>query len=124
MAIVNLQNLCRERLFVSLSARYVEQYEFYSGAQVGTVAGKGKRGKVERPPLAPLVKNFDWGPLGGFTTIDLSAGYQLNDMIRFGISVTNLMDHYQREFVGSPSIGRLIVGEIKVNVPNKAKSQK
>jgi iron complex outermembrane receptor protein len=64
-------------------------------------------------------KNFDWGPLGGFTTIDLSAGYKINQMVQLNLGITNLFDTNQIEFVGSPSIGRLIMFELKVHVPNK-----
>lgn len=119
VAILSFQNLCKQSMFVNLSARFVQQYDFYSGSQIGTEAGKGRRGQVPRPPLPPIVKNFDWGPLGGFTTIDLSAGYQLNQMVQLNMSITNLLNTNQIEFVGSPSIGRLIMFELKVHVPNK-----
>ena len=118
---MNFNNLCNEKLFIHLSARFVEQYDFYSTNQIGTLKGKGSRGKVDRLPLSPLFKNFDWGPLGGFTSIDLSAGYKLNKMVSIGMGVTNLFNTEQIEFVGSPSIGRLISFELKVNVPNSSK---
>jgi iron complex outermembrane receptor protein len=102
----------------------VQQYDFYSGVQIGTEAGQGKRGIVYggigpngQPRYYP--KNFDWGPLGGFTTIDLSAGYKINQMVQLNMGITNLFDTDQIEFVGSPSIGRLIMFELKVHVPNK-----
>ncbi|MBP6687238.1 MAG: TonB-dependent receptor [Lacibacter sp.] len=123
VVILNIQNLAKERLFIMLSARFVEQYDFYSGAQIGTAAGYGKRGAIERPGQAPIIKNYDWGPLGGFTTIDLSAGYKLNQMVSVNLGVTNLFNTRQIEFVGSPSIGRLIMAEVKVNVPD-GKQQK
>jgi len=57
--------------------------------------------------------------LGGFTIIDLSAGYKLNNMINLNMGITNLFNANQLEFVGSPYIGRLISVELKVHVPNK-----
>jgi iron complex outermembrane receptor protein len=125
-----LENLCKQRLFINVSARIVQQYEFYSGIQIGTEAGEGKRGKVYggidpnngQPRYYP--KNFDWGPLGGFATIDFSAGYKLNQMIQLNMGITNLFDTEQIEFVGSPSIGRLIMFELKVHVPNSSKGMK
>jgi iron complex outermembrane receptor protein len=114
-------------MFVNLSARLVQQYEFYSANQIGTVAGEGSRGKVFGG-INPVngqprwyMKNFDHGPLGGFTTVDLSVGYRINKMTSVNIGVTNLFDTKQIEFVGSPSIGRLIMAELKVHVPNSYK---
>lgn len=117
--LLNVQNLLKEKLFVNITVRYVQQYDFYSANQIGTEAGKGKRGIITRPGLPPLLKNFDWGPLGGFTTVDISAGYQFNQMIRLNMGVTNLFNTRQIEFVGSPSIGRLFMFELKAEVPHK-----
>jgi len=121
---LRLENLCKQRLFLNVSARIVQQYDFFSGVQIGTEAGKGKRGIVYGgigPNGQPrnYLKNFDWGPLGGFTTIDIGAGYRLSQMTQLNMSITNLLNTNQIEFVGSPSIGRLIMVELKVHVPNK-----
>ncbi|HET9745343.1 MAG TPA: TonB-dependent receptor [Chitinophagaceae bacterium] len=122
--ILNFQDLCKQKLFVNFSARYVEQYDFYSGNQIGTKAGKGSRGRVPWKDVNGQSryydKNFDWGPLGGFTTIDVGVGYKFNQMVSGGVNVTNLFNTEQREFVGSPSIGRLIMFELKVHVPNSS----
>jgi outer membrane receptor for ferrienterochelin and colicins len=119
VAMLSFQNLCKQKMFINLDARFVQQYDFYSGSQIGTAAGKGSRGKIERPGLPPLLKNFDHGPLGGFTTIDLSGMYKLNKIVDVGLDITNLFDIKQIEFVGSPSIGRLIMVELKVHEPPK-----
>jgi iron complex outermembrane receptor protein len=121
--LLGLQNLLKGKAYLNLSARILEQYDFYSGSQVGTAAGKGKRGLVygginpvnNKPRY--YVKNFDWGPLGGFTTFDLSAGYKVSTMVSAGVTVTNLFNTEQIEFVGSPSISRLISFELRVHVP-------
>ena len=99
----------------------MEQYDFYSGNQVGTAAGEGKRGIVYRQPLTPILKNFDRGPLGGFTTFDLSAGYRANELVSLVMGITNLTNIEQQEFVGCPPIGRLISFEIKIHVPNASR---
>jgi outer membrane receptor for ferrienterochelin and colicins len=125
VAILNFQNLCKQKMFISISARYVQQYDFYSGGQIGTESGKGKRGKVYGGPHPitgqPIyyMKNFDYGPLGDFISIDLSAGYRLNKMIILNVGITNLFNTKQIKFVGSPSIDRLISFELKIHVPNK-----
>lgn len=123
-ATLSFQNLCKKRMFINLSGRYVQEHDFYSGSQIGTAAGQGKRGKVDRGTLAPLVKNYNHGPLGGFFTVDISAGYKFNDMLSLGAGVSNLFDTEQREFVGSPSIGRLFSVELKAHVPHSRKSPK
>ena len=119
--ILNGQNLLKEKLFAGLTIRYVQQYEFYSGNQVGTESGKGKRGVISRPGQPPILKNFDWGPLGGFTTVDLSAGYKFNEIISVNMGITNLLNTRQIEFVGSPSIGRLFMAELKLHLPTSSK---
>ena len=120
---IGLSNLANGKLFLNLSARWVQQYDFYSGSQIGTAAGKGKRGVVYGGinPLTGMdrnyLKNFNWGALGGFTTFDLSAGYKFSEMLNLNASVSNLFDTRQIEFVASPSIGRLISLELRVNLP-------
>ncbi|MGN6291265.1 MAG: TonB-dependent receptor [Chitinophagaceae bacterium] len=121
MVILDLQNLYKERLSISLAARYVQKYDFYSGSQIGTATGKGSRGRVYVESGGQprwVMKNFDYGPLGGFTTVDLSAGYKFNQMVTVNMGIVNLLNVDQIEFVGSPSIGRLVMCEIKINVPN------
>lgn len=120
---LSLQNLCKQKIFVNVSARMVQQYEFYSGLQMGTEAGKGSRGRVEwidsTGKTRTYNKNFNWGPLGGFMTIDLSAGYRINEMMSVNMSITNLFNTYQKEFVGPSTIKRLILAQIRIHVPNK-----
>jgi iron complex outermembrane receptor protein len=119
--LLNFQNLVKGKLFATAAIRYVQQYDFYSGSQIGTEAGKGKRGMITRPGQPPLLKNFDWGPLGGFMSVDINAGYQFNKMINVNMGITNLFNTHQIEFVGSRSIGRLIMVELRVHVPQGKK---
>lgn len=119
--LLNVQNLCNGKLFASAAIRYVQQYDFYSGNQIGTEAGKNRRGVIVRPGQTPLLKNFDWGPLGGFTTVDINAGYQFNQVISVNLGITNLFNTRQIEFISSPSIGRLFMAELKVHVPPSKK---
>ena len=127
---LSFQNLCKGKLFINLSVRSVKKFDMYSGSQIGTSAGEGKRGIVYGG-INPInnqprnyIKNFDHGALGGFTTVDLSAGYKLNSMLNLGAGISNLFNTEQREFVGSPSIGRLFSVELKAHIPNTAKTKK
>jgi len=124
---LSFQNLAKGKMFVNLSARWVEGFDMYSGSQIGTKDGEGKRGVVYGGinPINNLprlyLKNFNWGQVGGFTTVDISTGYKFTNMFSVGGSVNNLFDTEQREFVGSPSIGRLFSIELKATIPNSSK---
>ncbi|MFM2359681.1 MAG: hypothetical protein RLY16_1674, partial [Bacteroidota bacterium] len=127
---LSFQNLAKGKMFLNLSARWVEQFDMYSGNQIGTAAGAGKRGVVYGG-INPInnqprnyVKNYDWGALGGFTTVDISTGFRMNSMLSLGAGISNLFNVTQREFVGSPSIGRLFSLEIKARIPHTASTKK
>ncbi|MEK7225883.1 MAG: TonB-dependent receptor, partial [Bacteroidota bacterium] len=116
---LSFQNLCKGKMFVNLSVRWVQEYDLYSGNQISTAAGKGKRGLVYGG-INPInnqpryyTKNYDWGALGGFTSVDISAGVKLNSTLSLGAGISNVFDAEQREFVGSPVIGRLFSVELK-----------
>ena len=118
--ILNFENLIKQKAFINIAARYVEKYDFHSGSQISTKAGEGSWGYILKPDSTKYFKNFNYGPLGGFT-VDLRAGYRLNDMVSFTLGVTNLFDAKVREFAGSSYIHRLYQAEVKIHVPNKNK---
>lgn len=125
----NFNKILKGKMYMNISMRYVEKYDMYSGNQISTEAGKGKRGVVYGG-INPLnnqprnyLKNFDWGNLGGFTTFDLNTGYKINKNYSIGIGVSNLFNTQQREFVGSPIIGRLFSFELKAHFPNAEKKK-
>jgi len=129
-ATLSFQNLFKSKAFLNLSTRWVEKFDLYSGSQIGTAAGQGKRGVVYGG-INPLnntprnyLKNFDRGPMGGFTTFDASAGYRFFEMLSLGASISNIFDTDQREFVGSPLIGRLFSFELRANIPNGSQRSK
>ena len=103
-------NLAKNKLNASLNVRWVPEYDFRSGNQIATKEGAGTR-------VAPFLYNY--GPLGGFTTVDISAGYLLTNNISLGGGISNLFNAKQREFVGSPIIGRLYSLELKFNFNKK-----
>jgi iron complex outermembrane receptor protein len=107
-------NMLKDKFQCKLGARYVQQYDFYSGNQIGTSEGEGKKGNVTGNEKVNY--NFDWGPLGDFLTFDFSAGYSFNSSISANLNITNIFNSRQIEFVGSPSIGRLIVAGVRVDL--------
>ena len=124
---VAMDKLFNNKFFANVTVRWVEQFDFYSGSQIGTAAGAGKRGVVSvaagtnpttgAPRATAILKNFDHGALGGFTSIDISLGYKIKPWVSLGASVSNLFEAKQREFVGSPVIGRLISAELRFDIP-------
>ena len=56
-----------------------QRYDFYSGNQMGTEAGAGRRGVVTgtlpNGTTVNYLKNFNHGALGGFNTFDFTAAY-------------------------------------------------
>ncbi|MEO6346518.1 MAG: TonB-dependent receptor, partial [Aquaticitalea sp.] len=105
VALMTIENLCKDRIALSFGARVVKKYDFFSGIQVGSSEGEGTR----TPP-----KNFNYGALGGFTTFDFGTEYRWSKNVLFNFNMTNLFNTKQIEFVGSPSIGRLAMASITV----------
>lgn len=104
---ISAYNLFDNKFNASLSLRWVPEFDFRSGQQVAAAQGADTR-------TAGFLYNY--GPLGGFTSVDFSAGYKISKVFSTGFGVTNLFDVEQREFVGSPSIGRLFSLELKAQL--------
>ena len=106
-------NYSGKKFFGSIFGRYVQAYDFYSGINVAAKANTDL-GVREN---ARYGRTWNYGPLGGFTTVDVSAGYRLNSCLTASAQVVNLFDTKMREFVASPFIGRLYSAELKVMLP-------
>ena len=106
-------NYSGKKFFGSIFGRYVQAYDFYSGINVAAKADTDL-GVREN---ARYGRTWNYGPLGGFTTVDVSAGYRLSSYLTASAQVVNLFDTKMREFVASPFIGRLYSAELKVMLP-------
>lgn len=113
-----------DKFFGSLFTRWVEEFDYFSSFQIASRS---------YPDLTyrgvPIVENarsadaFNYGPLGGFVTFDLSMGYHINDIFTISGTASNLFDTEQREFTAAPPTGRLIAFELKVNLPEISKKK-
>jgi len=72
---------------LDVSLRHVDEFDFRSGINVGTVPA--------------------------YTIVDVSLGYQMAYGVVYKISASNVLDNRHREFVTGPKIGRIIVGEMQ-----------
>ncbi|MBZ9778949.1 TonB-dependent receptor [Psychroflexus sp. CAK8W] len=103
-----------DKFFGSIFSRWVQEYDFFSGINVAAetqdLNGDGVNEIVEN---ARVGRTWNYGPLGGFVNFDINVGYNINENLSLGASVTNIFDSEVREFVASPVIGRLYLVELK-----------
>jgi iron complex outermembrane receptor protein len=103
-----------DRFFGSTFFRYVEEYDYFSSFQV---AAKTQDLVYRGSPVvedAPGTDSYNYGPLGGFLSVDLGLGYKVTDDLRFSVQATNLFDTEYREFTASPFVGRLLSAGMRV----------
>lgn len=111
-------NYSGEKFFGSIFGRWVESYDYFSSFQIASQSHPGLtyRGK-------PIVENarsadtFNYGPLGGFFTVDLSLGYRINEIFTVSAAAANLFNQELREFTASAPTRGLYTMELKINLP-------
>ncbi|PHN06531.1 TonB-dependent receptor [Flavilitoribacter nigricans] len=111
-------NYSGSQWFGSVFGRWVDSYDYFSSFQIAsrTHPGLTYRG-------VPIVENarsgdsYNYGPLGGFLTVDLSLGYRFNEIFTLSAAATNLFNQELREFTASAPTRGLYTVELKVNLP-------
>ncbi len=107
-------NLSHDTWFGSLGARWVDEYDFFSGINIAAATNNdltyGGDPVVEGQRVG---RDFNEGPLGGFVNLDIGLGYRVNKNFTVSGQVINILDSDVREFVASPAIGRLFSLELK-----------
>lgn len=110
-------NVNKNNFFGSIGARWVDEYDFFSGINVAASTNEdliyGGEPVIEGKRVG---RDFNEGPLGGFVNVDISLGYQINKYVSISGQVINVFDSEVREFVASPAIGRLFSTELKFNI--------
>jgi outer membrane receptor for ferrienterochelin and colicins len=111
-------NYVGKKITASIFSRWVQKFNYFSSFQIAseTIPDLKYRGLpiIEN---APSADSYNYGPLGGFVTFDVSAGYRFNKMFRLSGQVTNLFNVEQREFTAAPPTGRLFSLELRVDLP-------
>lgn len=111
-------NYSSDKWFGSIFGRWVQEYDYFSSFQI---ASKTHEGLTYRG--LPIVEGarsgdaFNYGPLGGFFTVDASLGYRINEKFTVSAAATNLFNQELREFTASAPTKGLYTLELKVNLP-------
>lgn len=107
-------NASKPRWFGSAFARWVQEYDFFSGINVAAKTNRdltvGGSPVVEGERVG---RDFNEGPLGGFN-FDFTLGYRLRPGVSVAGHVVNLFDSDVREFVAAPATSRLFSTELRV----------
>lgn len=111
-------NYSGDKWFGSVFGRWVQAYDYFSSFQI---ASKSHPELVYRG--APIIEDarsgdtYNYGPLGGFATVDLSVGYHLNDRFTVSAAASNLFNQELREFTASAPTRGLYTLELKMKLP-------
>ena len=118
-----------DRFFGNLFARWVEQYNYFSSFQIASETLVKDDGTPYTYRGLPIVENtrsadaFNYGPLGGFVTFDLSIGYRVSDMLTLSATAINLLNQEIREFTAAPPTSGIYTLEVKVNLPAASRTK-
>lgn len=92
---------------VNIKYRYQSEFEVENGVYVGT---------IEKPYLVNKEKEAPNGGVAAQQNVDMDAGFALNENFRFYLQVTNLLNKYQRQYLGAPKIGRFSIFGVKYSL--------
>ncbi|MEH0154726.1 TonB-dependent receptor [Limibacter armeniacum] len=115
-------NYSGSKFFGSVFTRWVEKYDYFSSYQIAAETQDLVYRGVPVVENARSANAFNYGPLGGFVTMDVSLGYHINEIFTVSGMVTNVFDQELREFTAAPPTGRLMSLELKVNLPSFTKA--
>lgn len=116
-------NYSGNRFFGSVFARWVQSYNYFSSFQIASETLVKDDGTPYLYRGVPIVEDarsadtYNYGPLGGFVTVDLSLGYRINEMFTVSAAASNLFNQELREFTASAPTRGLYTLELKINLP-------
>ncbi len=105
------------KFFGNVFVRWVQEYDYFSSFQIAAETQDLTYRGVPIEADARSADTWNYGPLGGFTNVDVGLGYRINDVLTVSGQVTNLFDAEFREFTAAPFTGRLFSVELKANLP-------
>ncbi|MEO1262150.1 MAG: TonB-dependent receptor [Bacteroidota bacterium] len=116
-------NYSGEKFFVNGYARWVQEFNYFSSFQIASETLTRDDGTPYLYRNVPIVEDarsadtYNYGPLGGFVTVDVGLGYRISDMFTIGASASNLFNQDLREFTASAPTRGLYTLELRVNLP-------
>lgn len=119
-------NYSGEKFFGSLFTRWVEEYNYFSSFQIASETLVDDNGQPFLYRGVPIVEDarsadtYNFGPLGGFVTFDLTLGYRFSDKVTLSVTGSNLFNTELREFTAAPPTRGLYTMELRFNLPEIA----
>lgn len=110
------------KISFEFNARWLPQYDFFSGTQIAAKESAGGQGVVYGGinPLNIQIRNYykgyNWGPLGGFVDLGVSWSYKVNKSLSLQFSISNLLNNPLHEFITAPFTRRLMLLEAKWDI--------
>ena len=112
----------KDKFFGNISGRFVQKFNYYNSLLIASEAKDYPylAGLPNIEENAVVITNgvlggyLNRGPLGGFLSVNINAGYKVLDWLTITGAVSNLFDTDQRDLAGTPSIGRLIKGGVRL----------
>ncbi|MCI5082582.1 MAG: TonB-dependent receptor [Saprospiraceae bacterium] len=110
------------KIYGSLFGRWVQEYNYFSSFQIASETQVDDEGRPIIYRGVPIVENargrdaFNYGPLGGFVTIDASIGYRFNEKYSVAVAASNLLNEDIREFTASPPTRGLYTFELMIKL--------
>ena len=120
-------NYSGKKFFGNIYARWVQKYNYFSSFQIASETLVKDDGTPYVYRGFPIVENaisgdaWNYGPLGGFVTVDLGFGYRINEMFTLSAAASNLFNQELREFTASAPTRGLYTLEFKINLPALSK---
>lgn len=108
--------------------RYVEKYNYFSSFQIASETLTNDEGNPLTWRNTPIEEDargtdsYNYGPLGGFFTVDLNVGCHVTDNFRVNLSAVNLFNQQLREFTAAAPTRGIYTLELVYNIPAKAKN--
>ena len=111
-------NYSGKKFYANTYMRWVQQYDYFSSYQIASQTHEDLT--YRGTPIvedARSTDTYNYGPLGGFATVDLGLGYRISDYFTVGASASNLFNNALREFTASAPTRGLYTVELRVNLP-------
>jgi len=116
-------NYSGEKFFGGAYARWVESFNYFSSFQIASETLVDDEGKPLVWRNFPIVEDarsadtYNYGPLGGFVTVDMNVGYRFNDWLRASVSAVNLFNQELREFTAAAPTRGIYTLEVVIDLP-------